>query len=122
MGFFKNNIVAGVGIAFGAAVLAPIVLPIATRVGRPLAKSLVRGGMMLYEKGREAAAVAGESVEDMMAEIRAEGAASAVQAAGHGKAANGGAPAREDIPARQGGNGAGPIGAAGKAAPEADNT
>lgn len=72
MDFFKNNIVAGVGLAFTATVLAPILLPAMGRIGRPLAKSLVRGGMMMYEKGREAVAVAGESVEDLMAEIRAE--------------------------------------------------
>lgn len=72
MDLFKNNIVAGVGVALAAAILAPIVLPVAGRLGRPLAKSLVRGGMVLYEKGRETMAVAGESVEDIMAEIRAE--------------------------------------------------
>lgn len=77
MDVFKNNIVAGVGLAIAAAVLAPIVLPVAARVGRPLAKSLVRGGMLLYEKGRETLAVAGESVEDIMAEIRAEHSAAA---------------------------------------------
>lgn len=74
MDLFKNNIVAGVGIAFTAAVLAPILIPAMGRVGRPLTKSLVRGGMQLYEKGREVVAVAGESVEDIMAEIRAENA------------------------------------------------
>jgi hypothetical protein len=72
MDLFKNNVVAGVGLAFAASVLAPIMLPAMGRIGRPLAKSLVRGGMTMYEKGREAVAVAGESVEDLMAEIRAE--------------------------------------------------
>lgn len=75
MDLFKNNIVAGVGLALTAAVLAPILVPAMGRVGRPLTKSLVRGGMQLYEKGREVVAVAGESVEDIMAEIRAEGVA-----------------------------------------------
>lgn len=74
MDLLKNNLVVGVGLAFAATVLAPIVVPVMGRVGRPLAKSLVRGGMLMYEKGREAVAVAGESVEDMMAEIRAESA------------------------------------------------
>jgi hypothetical protein len=72
MDLFKNNLVAGVGLAFTAALLAPILMPAMGRVGRPLTKSLVRGGMLLYDKGREMVAVAGESVEDIMAEIRAE--------------------------------------------------
>lgn len=79
MDLLKNNVVAGVGLAFAAAVLAPILMPAMGRIGRPLAKSLVRGGMMMYEKGREAIAVAGESVEDIMAEVRAEGATGSAQ-------------------------------------------
>jgi hypothetical protein len=73
MDLFKNNVVSGIGLALTAAVLAPVVLPAMTRAGRPLAKSLVRGGMLMYEKGREAIAMASESVEDIMAEVRAEG-------------------------------------------------
>lgn len=80
MDLLKNNVVAGVGLAFAAAVLAPVLMPAMGRIGRPLAKSLVRGGMMMYEKGREAIAVAGESVEDIMAEVRAEGAGASARA------------------------------------------
>ncbi len=80
MDLLKNNVVAGVGLAFAAAVLAPVLMPAMGRIGRPLAKSLVRGGMMMYEKGREAIAVAGESVEDIMAEVRAEGATGSARA------------------------------------------
>lgn len=80
MDLFKNNVVAGVGLAFTAAVLAPILMPAMGRIGRPLAKSLVRGGMHMYERGREAIAVAGESVEDIMAEIRAESSEASVAA------------------------------------------
>jgi hypothetical protein len=99
---FKNNVAAGVGLAFAAAVLAPILMPAMGRIGRPVAKSLVRGGMLMYERGREAMAVAGESVEDLMAEVRAETAATATA----GAAA---APAAAPEPARPyGGNGAGP--------------
>jgi hypothetical protein len=75
MDIFKNNLMVGVGVALGATVLAPVLIPVLGSIGRPFAKSLIKGGMMLYEKGREAVAVAGESVEDMMAEIRAEEAA-----------------------------------------------
>lgn len=77
MDLLKNNVAAGVGLAVAAAVLAPILLPPVGRAGRPLAKSLVRGAMQLYDKGREVVAVAGESMQDIMAEIRAENAVAA---------------------------------------------
>jgi hypothetical protein len=72
MDIVKSNIVVGVSAALAVTVLAPVLVPVVLTVGRPIAKSLLKGGLMLYEKGREALAVAGESVEDMMAEIRAE--------------------------------------------------
>jgi hypothetical protein len=72
MDFFKNNVAVGVTAAIAAGILAPILAPILIGAGRPLAKSLVKGGVLLYEKGRETAASAGEVVEDMIAEVRAE--------------------------------------------------
>ncbi|TFW27937.1 DUF5132 domain-containing protein [Massilia horti] len=72
MDILKSNVIVGVSAALAATVLVPVLLPVVVTVGRPVAKSLLKGGLMLYEKGREAVAVAGESVEDMMAEIRAE--------------------------------------------------
>ncbi len=82
MDILKNNIVVGLGIAVAATALAPLLLPVLGGVGRPLAKSLVKGGMALYEKGRESLAMAGESLEDLMAEIRADDAARAEEPAG----------------------------------------
>jgi hypothetical protein len=79
MDILKSHIVVGVSAALAVTVLAPVVLPVMVTVGRPIAKSLIKGGLMLYEKGREAIALAGESVEDMVAEIRAEEAAPAAQ-------------------------------------------
>lgn len=107
MDLFKNNVVAGVGLAFAATVLAPVLLPAMGRIGRPLVKSLVRGGMLMYEKGREAMAVAGESVEDLMAEVRAESAtagAAPQRAAAHAAQT----PAPPEAARPHGGNGASP--------------
>jgi len=78
---FKSNVVVGVSAAVAVTVLAPVLRPVLATIGRPIAKSLLKGGMMLYEKGREAAAVAGETVEDMVAEIKAEEAAQAADGA-----------------------------------------
>lgn len=72
MSMFKNNIVVGFTAALAATILAPVLIPAIKRGSRPLAKSLVKGGILLYEKGREAVASAGEMVEDVVAEVRAE--------------------------------------------------
>lgn len=72
MDIFKSNVVVGVAAALAATVMAPVLIPIVAGAGRPLAKSLIKGGMLLYEKSREAVAEAGEAMEDLMAEVRAE--------------------------------------------------
>jgi cell pole-organizing protein PopZ len=100
MDILKSNIVVGVSAALAVTVLAPVLLPIIATAGRPLAKSLLKGGLMLYEKSREAVAVAGESMEDMLAEIRAE---AAMHGASPGPAAE--AAAAQAQPQRDGPNG-----------------
>jgi hypothetical protein len=93
MDILKSNIAVGIGAALAVTVLAPVVVPVMVTIGRPIAKGLLKGGLMLYERGREAVAVAGESVEDMVAEIRAEdsmqGKAQGAAAAAEGAAASG---------------------------------
>lgn len=69
---FKNNFVVGITAALAASIIAPVVIPVVKRAGRPLAKSLVRGGLLLYESSREAVARVGETMEDVIAEVRAE--------------------------------------------------
>jgi hypothetical protein len=76
MGLFddvlKGNIVTGLAIGIGAAVLAPAVLPVIAGVAKPVAKAAIKGGIILFEKGKEAFAEAGEVVEDLVAEVKAE--------------------------------------------------
>ena len=69
----KNGFSLG-NIAVGAAVvlLAPMVIPIVGGIVRPFAKAAIKGGLMMYEKGREMVAEAQESVEDLAAEAKAE--------------------------------------------------
>lgn len=69
---FKSNLAVAVTAALAATVLAPVLVPIITAAGRPLAKSLLKGGVILYEKGRETVAGAGEVMEDLIAEVRSE--------------------------------------------------
>jgi hypothetical protein len=70
--FVKNGAAKGLIIGIGVAVLAPVLLPTLARVGRPVVRAMIKGGMVAYEKGRETAAELGEVVEDLVAEARAE--------------------------------------------------
>lgn len=62
------GIIAGIG----AVLLAPVLLPVVTSVGKPIAKSLIKGSILAYEKSRGAFAELGETWEDIVAEARAE--------------------------------------------------
>jgi hypothetical protein len=96
MDILKSNIIVGVSAALAVTVLAPVLVPVMATAGRPLAKSLLKGGLMLYEKSREALAMAGEAVEDMLAEIHAE---EAMRAAAAEQAAEEAAAAPADVAA-----------------------
>jgi Protein of unknown function (DUF5132) len=62
------GIIAGIG----AVILAPVLIPVVAGVGKPFAKSLIKGGLVLFEKSKGAFAELGETWEDMVAEARAE--------------------------------------------------
>ena len=56
-----------------AIVLLPVLIPVAAgKVGKPLAKATIKGGIVLYEKGKGVIAEVGESLEDIVAEAKAE--------------------------------------------------
>lgn len=82
MANLKDNAVTGIFIGIGAALLAPVVLPILAAVAKPLTKSAMKGGILLYQKGKEACAEAGELFEDLTAEVKAELAEEQAMAAG----------------------------------------
>jgi hypothetical protein len=72
-GSLTSNLLIGAAVV----VLAPMMVP-AVFVGiRPVAKTLVKGGVLVYDKGRAMVAEAGEQVSDLVAEARAEMTASA---------------------------------------------
>ena len=76
MGLFDNglkgNILSGLAIGIGAAVLAPTVLPIIVGAAKPLVKAAIKGGIVLYDRGKESFAEVSEVVEDLVAEVKAE--------------------------------------------------
>lgn len=61
-------------ILVGAAVVlvAPIVVPAVLAGVRPLAKMVIKGGVLAYDKTAEMIAEMGEQVSDLMAEARSE--------------------------------------------------
>jgi hypothetical protein len=66
--FKGGNIVTGLAIGVGFALLAPIIVPVV----RPLAKSVLKAGVSAYEHGRVALAELNEQTGDMIAEVRSE--------------------------------------------------
>jgi hypothetical protein len=84
MGLMDGGIkgaVPGVLVGLGVALAAPLVLPAVGAVSRPLAKTLIRGYLMLTDAVKEFAAEAGEQVSDLVAEVQAERADAAEPAA-----------------------------------------
>lgn len=66
----KLGTILAVGV--GAAVLAPLVSPAVAKVTRPLIKSAIKGGLIVFERARVMGAEALETIEDLAAEARAE--------------------------------------------------
>jgi Protein of unknown function (DUF5132) len=66
--FKGGNLMTGVAVAIGVGVVAPLVLPAL----RPLAKSVIKAGLLAYDQGRVALAELNEVAGDMVAEARSE--------------------------------------------------
>jgi hypothetical protein len=63
-----GNIFTAAAIGIGASILGPVILP----AFRPIAKSLIKGGLLAYDQGRTAWAEFNERTGDMIAEAREE--------------------------------------------------
>jgi hypothetical protein len=66
--FKGGNIVTGLAIGVGVAVLAPVVKPLL----RPASKALIKAGLEAYDQMKVTAAELGERTGDVVAEARAE--------------------------------------------------
>ena len=66
---FKGNAVTGVAIGVAALVLGPALLPTVGRVLRPAAKTVIKGGIMLY---RETVTAIGELTTGLVEEAKRE--------------------------------------------------
>lgn len=89
--FKGGNILTGLAVGIGTAVLIPAVAPAVSNLLRPAAKAAIKGGILAYDRGRQAMAQLGEMTSDMVAEARADAhqaeAAPAEPAAGEAQAA-----------------------------------
>ncbi|HYZ21295.1 MAG TPA: DUF5132 domain-containing protein [Rhodopila sp.] len=68
--FKGGNLVTGLAIGVGSAIVAPVVVPALGGLLRPAAKAVVKGGIVAYDWGRQAVAQVGEAASDMVAEAR----------------------------------------------------
>jgi hypothetical protein len=83
MNLFGTSFRFGGALVIGAAavLLAPILLPVVAGIVRPIAKGLIKGGILAYEGVKVAVAEAQETIEDVAAEAAAEIAESRQEAA-----------------------------------------
>ena len=70
--WWKGDIVSGLAIGIGAAIVAPLVIPALSKTVRPLAKAAIKGGLVLWETGKEKLAEGYELVDDLLAEAKTE--------------------------------------------------
>jgi len=87
MKLLGGNLKTGTAMAVGAGVvlLAPVIIPAVASVLKPVAKAVIKGGMLAFEYARIAVAETKETIEDIAAEARSE------IAAGHQQTAKSGA-------------------------------
>ena len=83
MKLLGGNLKAGTAMAVGAGVvlLAPVIIPAVASVLKPVAKAVIKGGMLAFENARIAVAETKETIEDIAAEARSEIAAGHQQTA-----------------------------------------
>lgn len=68
----KSNAMKGLAVNLTAAIVVPIAVRALAPLVRPLARSTLKAGVIVYEKMRETAAEFGEMVDDVVAEVHEE--------------------------------------------------
>lgn len=69
---FEDLGIPGIAAGVGAVVLAPVLIPAVAKASKPVAKALIKGGIIAYEKSKSAIAETGEVLEDLVAEAKVE--------------------------------------------------
>ena len=68
----NDDLLKGVAIGIGAAILVPVAIAALLPIVKPLARSAMKSGILAYEKLRETVEEFGETLEDMVAEVEEE--------------------------------------------------
>ena len=68
----NDDLLKGVAIGLGAALVVPVVISALAPVVKPLARSALKAGVCAYEKGREGLEELSETVDDIVAEVDEE--------------------------------------------------
>ncbi len=61
-----------VAMGAGVVLLAPVVIPVIGAILKPVAKAIIKGGIMAYEGAKVSIAETKETIEDLAAEAKAE--------------------------------------------------
>jgi hypothetical protein len=68
----EGNVGTGLAAGIGMAVLGPLLAPALAGTVRPIAKTIIKAGLLAFDAGREGLARWKETADDLIAEVRAE--------------------------------------------------
>jgi hypothetical protein len=88
----QRGLLKGLAIGLGAAFLVREILPPFRQALRPFVKAALKSGLHAVERGREKAAELGETLEDLVAEIKLEREIEALEATARSRTAASAAP------------------------------
>jgi Protein of unknown function (DUF5132) len=64
--------IGSLAVGAGVILLAPVVIPVIGAILKPVAKAIIKGGIMAYEGAKVSIAETRETLEDIAAEAKAE--------------------------------------------------
>lgn len=70
--FLEELGIPGIAAGVGAVILAPVIVPGVAKASKPVAKAVIKAGIIAYTKSRSAIAETGEILEDLVAEVKAD--------------------------------------------------
>ena len=68
----SDDLIKGIALGVGVAMLVPVVIATLAPVVRPMARQALKAGIRVYEKGRETVEEFNETVDDIVAEVEEE--------------------------------------------------
>jgi hypothetical protein len=72
MKLFSGLSVSNLAVGAGVVLLAPVVIPVVGSLLKPVAKAVIKGGLLAYEGAKVSVAETKEAIEDLAAEAKSE--------------------------------------------------